>query len=59
MIGEVLREKIALKDINEAMSNQLLIWVQRVEEQRMQKEVLDHKIEYKEFDSIRWDKQNT
>ena len=38
MIGEILRELTTLKDINEATSDQLLIWAQRVEVQRVQKE---------------------
>ena len=56
MTGEIMRELTVLKDINEATSSQILIWAQRVEVQRAQKEVLDHSREDKEFDSIRWDK---
>ena len=37
MEGEILRELTALKDINEATSNQILKWDQTVEAQRTQK----------------------
>ena len=53
MIGEILRDLTLLKDINEAMSDQILVSAQRVEAQRVQKRVLDHIREDKEFDSIR------
>ena len=42
MIGEILRELTAMKDINEDTSDQILIWAQRMEVQRAQKEVLNH-----------------
>ena len=42
MIGKILREQTALKDISESTSDQILIWVPRVEAQRAQKEVLDY-----------------
>ena len=53
MIGEILRGLIALTDINESTSDQILIWVQRVKGQTAQKEVLDHIREDKEFDPVR------
>ena len=51
MIGKILRELTAIKDINEATRDQILIWAQRMEVQGVQKEVLDHIREDKEFDS--------
>ena len=51
-----MKEITVLKDINEASSGQILMWTQRVEAQRAQKEVLDHVREDGEFHSIRWDK---
>ena len=59
MIGEILRKLTALKDINEATSNQKLIWVQGAEVQRALKEVLDSIREAKEFDYIRQDQQKS
>ena len=56
MISEVLRELTVLKDINEANSDQMLMWDQRLEVQRVQKEVLNHLKEDKELDSIQWNK---
>ena len=49
MMGEILRELTALKDINDANSDQILIWAQRMMVQR----VLDHIREHKESNSIR------
>ena len=42
MIGEIIWELTALKDISEAISYQILMWVERVEAQSGQKEVLDN-----------------
>ena len=42
MIGEILKELTALKNITEATSNQILMWTQWVEVQIVQKEVLDY-----------------
>ena len=53
MLGKMLRELTALKDINEATTDQILTWAQRVEAQRAQREVLDHIRKDMEFHSIR------
>ena len=37
MIGKILREIMALKDIIEATNDQILIWMQRVNAQRAKK----------------------
>ena len=58
MIGNILRKLTALKNIDEATSNQILIWAWSVEAQRAQKEFLHHIREDKAFDSIRHIKQN-
>ena len=42
---------------NEATNDQILIWDQRVQVHRAQKEVLDNIKEEKELHCIRWDKQ--
>ena len=51
MISEILREVSVLEDINDATSELVLLWVQRVEYQRVQKEALDNKKEAKDFAS--------
>ena len=53
MIGEILRELTALKDFSESTSCLRLTWAQRMEVQRVQKEVLDHLREDRWFDYIR------
>ena len=42
MVEEIIRELKALKDTSEVSSEQILLWIQRVETQRAQKEVLDN-----------------
>ena len=44
-----------LKNINEVISDQILMWAQRNEAQGVQKEVLDDIKVDKEFDSTRYD----
>ena len=57
MISEILREMSALEYINDATNERILLWAQRVEAQRVQKEALDNMEEAKDFDTIRWNKQ--
>ena len=59
MIGEILRELTALEDINEITCNQILVWVQKVKVQRVQKEVLDNIREAKKSDSDEISKNST
>ena len=56
-ISEISREVSALEDINDATNERVMIMVQRVEAQRVQKEALDSMKEAKEFDSIRFNMQ--
>ena len=51
MIIEILREPSELEDINDATSKQVLLWAQRVEAKRVQKEALDNIKDTKDFDS--------
>ena len=53
MRAERIRELTALKDINEATSDQILIWDQTQEAYRVQKEVLDNIRNAKKFNSVR------
>ena len=53
IIGDMLGKLTTIKDINEATSDQILIWAQTLAAQTVQKEVLDNIREAKEFDSIR------
>ena len=57
MISEILREVSSLEDINDAISERIPLWAQRVEAQRVQKETLDSIKEAKDFDSIRHNMQ--
>ena len=50
MIGEISKELISLKDINETTSDQILILTPRVETKKVQKEMLDHRREDTVFD---------
>ena len=49
-----LRELAAVKDIKEATSDQIIMWAQRLDVHRVQREVLNHIREDHEFDSFRW-----
>ena len=51
MINEMLREVSTLENIDAAPSEQILLWAQRVEAQRAQKEVLDNIKEARNLDS--------
>ena len=50
MIGEILREVSALEDIDNATSERVLLWAQRMQAQRVQKDSIK---EAKEFDSVK------
>ena len=48
-----MKELTALKDTREVNSEQVLMWAQRVEADRAQKEMLDNIRDEKEFDSAK------
>ena len=52
MISEIPREVSVLQDINDTTSDRVLLWAQRVEAQRAQKEALENIKETKNFDLI-------
>ena len=58
MICEILRE-VALENIDDATSEWVLLWAQRVEVKREQKEALDNIKEAKDLNSIRQNIQKT
>ena len=51
IIEEIVRGLTNLKHTNEVSSDQVLMWVQRVKAQRVEKEVLDNIRDTIEFDS--------
>ena len=53
MISEILRVVLTLEDIEDATSERVLIWVQRVEVQRAQMVVLNNIKEAKKFKYVR------
>ena len=52
MICEILREILALENIDDATSEQVLLLIQRMEGHRAQNEALDNIKKAKDFDSI-------
>ena len=50
--GEVVREFTTLKNIEEAISDDMLIWVHRVKEQRVKRSPLNNIKESKDFEAI-------
>ena len=49
MINEILREVSLLEDINDAISERILLWTWRIEAHRLQKETLDNMKEAKDL----------
>ena len=58
MISEILREVSALEDSDDTTSKRVLLWTQKVEAQRTQKEDLDSMKEAKEYDYVRCSTQS-
>ena len=53
MVSEILREVSTLKDTDDSKSERVLLWAQRVEVQKVQKEAPNNIKKAKEFDSVR------
>ena len=53
MISEIIREVLALENIDEATNESVLLWAQRVDAKKAQREVFDIIKEAKDFDSMR------
>ena len=53
IISDILREVLALQNIDDIPVNKLLLWAQRLEAQSAIKEALDNIKEAKDFDCIR------
>ena len=57
MKSDILREVLALENINDTTSKWVLLWAQRVEAQRVQKEALGNIKEARDYNFIRWNIQ--
>ena len=52
MISEILREISTLEDIDDVTSKRVILWAQRMDAQRAQKEALSNIKNAKEFSSV-------